>query len=54
MHDQMFAKANDKNNLGELITKLKDHNFVFEYLTSYPENLTPTLSKGEGVQRGRS
>ncbi|PXV64759.1 peptidoglycan/xylan/chitin deacetylase (PgdA/CDA1 family) [Dysgonomonas alginatilytica] len=37
MHDQMFAKVNEKNNLGELITKLKEHDFIFEYLSSYPE-----------------
>lgn len=37
MHDQMFAKVNEKNNLRELISKLKKHDFVFEYLSSYPE-----------------
>lgn len=37
MHDQMFAKANKKNNLQELILKLKESGYTFEYLTSYPE-----------------
>lgn len=37
MHDQMFGKVNEKNNLGELITKLKAKNFTFEYLSYYPE-----------------
>lgn len=38
MHDQMFAKINDDNNLGKLISKLEEHNFIFEHLSSYPEN----------------
>lgn len=37
IHDQMFVKINEKNNLGELITKLKEQGFTFEYLSSYPE-----------------
>lgn len=37
MHDQMFAKKNDKNDLEVLIDKLKEKNFTFEYLSSYPE-----------------
>lgn len=37
MHDQMFAKKNDENDLEALIDKLKERNFTFEYLTSYPE-----------------
>ena len=37
MHDQMFAKVDEKNDLRELISKLKEHNYSFEYLSSYPE-----------------
>jgi len=37
MHDQMFTKVNDKNNLSELINRLKEKDYIFEYLTSYPE-----------------
>ncbi|MBD8346716.1 polysaccharide deacetylase family protein [Dysgonomonas sp. HGC4] len=37
MHDQMFAKVGEKNDLRELITKLKDNNYCFEYLSAYPE-----------------
>lgn len=37
MHDQMFAKSNDKNNLETLIEKLKTAGYTFEYLRSYPE-----------------
>ncbi len=38
MHDQMFNKIKDNNNLGELIGKLKESGFSFEYLSSYPES----------------
>ncbi len=37
MHDQMFGKVNGKNDLGELIKRLKDNDYTFEYLSSYPE-----------------
>lgn len=37
MHDQMFAAMNGENDLDILINKLKDENFSFEYLSSYPE-----------------
>lgn len=37
MHDQMFTKKNDKNDLEALINKLKERDYTFEYLTSYPE-----------------
>ncbi len=37
MHNQMFGKVNDRNNLGELIARLKKSNFIFESLSSYPE-----------------
>lgn len=37
MHDQFFAKVNQKNDLKVLINKLKENNFSFEYLSSYPE-----------------
>ncbi len=36
VHDQMFAKKNEQNDLGELIRKLKEKDFTFEYLTAYP------------------
>lgn len=36
MHNQMFGKANELNNLEELITKLKARNYTFEYLSMYP------------------
>jgi peptidoglycan/xylan/chitin deacetylase (PgdA/CDA1 family) len=35
IHNQMFGKVNDKNNLQELIEKLKESDFTFEYLSSY-------------------
>ena len=37
IHNQMFGKINDKNNLQELISKLKENDFIFEYLSSYTE-----------------
>lgn len=37
MHDQMFAKKNDKNDLAELISKLKEKGYIFEYLSAYPK-----------------
>lgn len=37
MHDQMFAKKNDMNDLETLISELKEKGFSFEYLSSYPE-----------------
>lgn len=36
MHDQMFAKANGKNNLETLIRKLQKNGYTFEYLHRYP------------------
>ena len=36
MHNQMFAKANDNNDLAKLIEKLKARNYTFEYLSTYP------------------
>lgn len=36
MHNQMFRKVNEKNDLKELINKLKKSNFTFEYLSAYP------------------
>lgn len=36
MHDQMFSKINEKNDLGILIRKLKDQGYRFEYLRAYP------------------
>jgi len=35
VHNQMFRKVNEKNNLRELIEKLKEKEFSFEYLSSY-------------------
>ena len=37
MHDQMFGKINEKNNLAELIEKLLERDFTFEYLSDYPD-----------------
>ena len=37
MHDQMFGKINEKNDLCKLIEKLKEHDYTFEYLSNYPE-----------------
>lgn len=37
-HVQMFSKKNEKNDLGELITKLKEKEYEFEYLSAYSEN----------------
>lgn len=37
MHDQMFAKKVDDNDLSRLIEKLKAAGYTFEYLRSYPE-----------------
>ncbi|NDW09777.1 polysaccharide deacetylase family protein [Dysgonomonas sp. 520] len=39
MHDQMFAKVDAKNNLAELIIKLKENGYTFEHLSSYPEEI---------------
>jgi len=36
MHNQMFAKANDHNDLAKLIGELKACNYTFEYLSAYP------------------
>lgn len=36
MHDQMFGKTNEANDLGQLIRKLKDCGYTFECLTAYP------------------
>lgn len=40
MHDQMFKKVDKNNNLSELITKLKEFGYKFEYLSLYPELLS--------------
>lgn len=37
MHDQMFAKRTEENDLAKLIKKLQEHNYTFEYLSDYPE-----------------
>ena len=37
MHDQMFVKTNENNNLARLIEKLQEHDFSFEYLSDYPD-----------------
>ena len=37
MHDQMFAKITEKNDLSKLIKKLQEHDYSFEYLSNYPE-----------------
>lgn len=37
MHNQMFMEVSEKNDLGLLIRKLKENNYTFEYLTSYPD-----------------
>lgn len=37
MHDQMFTKVNDGNDLGLLIRKLREYGYRFEYLRDYPE-----------------
>lgn len=37
MHDQMFAKITENNDLAKLIEKLQEHDFTFEYLSDYPE-----------------
>lgn len=39
VHNQMFSKITEKNNLGELITKLKEKDFLFEYLSAYPDKI---------------
>jgi len=39
MHDQMFAKENEKNDLKALILKLKNNGYEFEYLRTYPVSL---------------
>lgn len=41
MHDQMFAKINEKNDLKELITQLKKKGYSFNYLTEYPKIPSP-------------
>ena len=37
MHDQMFGKISENNDLAKLIEKLLEHNFTFEYLSDYPD-----------------
>jgi len=37
MHDQMFTKITKENDLAELIKKLQKHNYIFEYLSDYPD-----------------
>lgn len=39
IHDQMFARRHEQNDLGELIRKLKEKDFTFEYLTAYPVSM---------------
>ncbi len=41
LHDQMFGKVNDKNDLAQLIERLKENDYTFEYLSEYP--LEPNL-----------
>jgi len=43
MHNQMFGKVNECNDLGKLIEKLKECHYTFAYLDSYPigEKLQP-------------
>lgn len=41
MHDQMFSKRNENNDLEKLIRKLQENGFTFKYLRSYPN---PSLS----------
>lgn len=36
MHDQMFAKTNEHNDLKKLINQLQERDYVFEYLSEYP------------------
>ncbi len=36
MHDQMFGKCNDGNDLGLLIRRLKECGYTFGHLTDYP------------------
>jgi peptidoglycan/xylan/chitin deacetylase (PgdA/CDA1 family) len=35
IHNQMFGKIHDKNNLQKLIEKLKEKGYTFEYLSAY-------------------
>lgn len=37
MHDQMFAKVDDENDLGVLINRLKELGYTFECLRLYPD-----------------
>ena len=37
MHDQMFGKTNENNDLAKLIEKLLERDFTFEYLSDYPD-----------------
>lgn len=37
MHDQMFGKITERNDLAALINGLKDAGYRFEYLSDYPE-----------------
>lgn len=37
MHNQMFAKVNERNDLASLINKLKENNYTFAYLSTYPK-----------------
>lgn len=39
VHDQMFARKHAQNDLGELIRKLKEKDFTFEYLSTYPVSM---------------
>ncbi len=36
MHSQMFGKVSEHNDLGALINKLKELDYTFEHLSSYP------------------
>jgi|GEM_PF-874696 Predicted xylanase/chitin deacetylase len=37
MHDQMFGRVNDYNDLGRLINKLKELGYIFQCLSAYPD-----------------
>ena len=45
IHNQMFGKINDKNDLQELIVKLKESDFTFEYLLNLMKNPNPADGK---------
>jgi len=53
IHNQMFGKLTTKNSLQELIEKLKDSNYSFEYLSSYSK-LTNSHHKKDTLQTAAS